>query len=53
MDENGSDIENTKKKLEAERDNYKTQLETAQTALKEFEGIDVNECCLGIETREL
>lgn len=29
--------------LEAERDNYKAQLETAQTSLKEFEGIDVKE----------
>ncbi len=33
----------TKEKLEAERDNYKGQLETAQNALKEFEGIDVKE----------
>lgn len=33
----------TKEKLEAERDNYKGQLETAQNALKEFEGIDINE----------
>lgn len=43
MDENGSDIENTKKKLEAERDNYKSQLETAQEALRSFNGVDVNE----------
>lgn len=43
MSENGSDIERTKQKLEAERDNYKEQLETAQTALKEFEGVDVKE----------
>ncbi|MDE5946333.1 MAG: phage scaffolding protein [Oscillospiraceae bacterium] len=41
--ENTDDINNTKKKLEAERDNYKSQLETAQTALKDFEGIDVKE----------
>lgn len=43
MDENGSDIENARKKSEAERDNYKNQLETAQKALKEFEGIDVKD----------
>lgn len=43
MTENGNDINNAKKKLEAERDNYKEQLETAQTALKEFEGVDVKE----------
>lgn len=43
MAENGSDIENTKKKLEAERDNYKSQLETAQETLKSFDGVDVNE----------
>lgn len=30
-------------KIETARDNYKTQLETAQNALKEFEGVDVNE----------
>jgi len=29
------------RKLEVERDNYKDSLETAQTALKEFEGVDV------------
>ena len=38
-----SDIEKTKARLEAERDNYKEQLETAQNALKEFDGIDVKE----------
>ena len=43
MGENGSDIENTRKKLEAERDNYKSQLETAQETLKSFDGVDVNE----------
>lgn len=40
---NSADIGSAKKKLEAERDNYKTQLETAQTALKDFEGVDVKE----------
>ncbi len=43
MNENGADIEKTKAKLEAERDNYKSQLEAAQTALKEFDGIDLKE----------
>ena len=43
LDINSADIGNAKKKLEAERDNYKTQLETAQTALKDFEGVDVKE----------
>lgn len=43
MAENGMDIEEARSKLEAERDNYKSQLETAQTALKEFDGIDVKE----------
>ena len=43
MDENGADIEKTKTKLEAECDGYKTQLETAQNALKEFEGVDVKD----------
>lgn len=43
MTENGNDVNNAKKKLEVERDNYKTQLETAQTALKDFEGVDVKE----------
>ena len=28
-------------KITTARDNYKSQLETAQTALKEFEGVDV------------
>ena len=28
-------------KITVSRDNYKTQLETAQNALKEFEGVDV------------
>lgn len=43
MSENGSDIEKTKARLEAERDNYKDQLETAQNALKEFDGVNVEE----------
>lgn len=46
MKENGKDIASEQKKLQAaelDRDNYKGQLETAQTALKEFEGIDVKE----------
>ncbi|MBQ8298165.1 MAG: phage scaffolding protein [Ruminococcus sp.] len=43
LDINSADIGNARKKLEAERDNYKTQLETAQTALKDFEGVDVKE----------
>lgn len=30
-------------KIETARDNYKSQLETAQTALKGFEGVDVEE----------
>lgn len=30
-------------KITAARDNYKSQLETAQTALKEFEGVDVKD----------
>lgn len=30
-------------KTVAARDNYKSQLETAQTALKEFDGVDVKE----------
>lgn len=46
MAENGKDIQREKDKIsamEAERDNYKDQLTTAQEALKGFEGIDVNE----------
>jgi hypothetical protein len=42
---NGLDIKREQDKLgkvELERDNYKEQLETAQSALKEFEGIDVD-----------
>lgn len=43
MSENGSDIEKAKARLETERDSYKEQLETAQNALKEFDGVDINE----------
>lgn len=43
MSENGKDIESAKHRLEVERDNYKDSLETAQNALKEFEGVDVKE----------
>lgn len=38
-----AEVEKTKQRLEVERDNYKDQLEGAQTALKEFEGIDVKD----------
>ena len=41
LDINSADIGNAKKKLEVERDNYKGQLETAQNALKEFDGLNV------------
>lgn len=37
-------------KLRASRDNYKSQLETAQDALKEFEGVDVKELQGKIDT---
>lgn len=43
LDLNSADIGKAKSKLEAERDNYKSQLETAQNTLKEFEGVDVKE----------
>ena len=39
MDENGKDIESMK----SERDNYKTQLATAQQTLKSFEGVNIQE----------
>lgn len=35
--------ERVKNRIEVERDNYKDSLETAQNALKEFEGVDVKE----------
>lgn len=46
MAENGKDIESEKKKTakaEEERDTYKENYETAQAALKDFEGVDVKE----------
>ena len=39
MDENGRDIE----AMKSERDNYKSQLTTAQETLKSFEGVNVQE----------
>lgn len=50
LDINSTDIGNAKKKLEAERDNYKSQLETAQDALKKFDGVNVEEIKNTIET---
>ena len=50
---NGLDISSEQKKAEkitAERDNYKSQLETAQNALKDFEGVDVKELKGKIDT---
>lgn len=38
-----AEVNKTVTKLETERDNYKTQYDTAATALKEFEGVDVKE----------
>ena len=43
LDINSADIGKAKSKAETERDNYKSQLETAQDALKEFEGVDVKD----------
>jgi hypothetical protein len=43
MKENGDDINSTRKKLEAERDDYKKRLDAAQESLKSFEGVDVAE----------
>lgn len=46
MAENGKDIQREKdktSKAELERDGYREQLDTAQTTLKEFEGVDVKE----------
>ncbi len=46
MKENGIDIAKEQKKTtaaELDRDNFKAQLETAQTALKDFEGVDVKD----------
>src|SRR5574343_917508 len=50
MTENGNDINKTKEKIEAERDNYKSERETTQTALKDFEGADVKELKGKIDT---
>lgn len=38
-----AEFDKVKQKLETERDGYKTQLDTAQEALKGFEGVDVAE----------
>ena len=46
MDEHGKDVT----KLTTERDNFKNQYETAQTAQKGFEGVDVNELQTKIST---
>ena len=46
MAENGKDIQREQEKIakiETERDSIKEQLDTAQTTLKEFEGVDVQE----------
>ena len=40
---NSADIGKAKSKLESERDNYKSQLETATEQLKAFEGVDVGD----------
>ncbi len=39
MAENGRDVE----KVKGERDDYKSRLDTAQTTLKGFEGVDIND----------
>ena len=38
-----SEFDKVKNRLEVERDNYKDSFETAQNALKEFDGVDVKE----------
>lgn len=38
-----AEFERVKSRLEVERDNYKDSLKTAQTALKKFEGVNVEE----------
>lgn len=38
-----AEFDKVKNRLEVERDNYKDSLETAQNALKEFDGVDVKE----------
>lgn len=53
LKENETDLTTEQKKTqsaELERDNYKGQLETAQTALKEFEGVDIKELQGKIQT---
>lgn len=53
LKENETDITAEQKKTqsaELERDNYKGQLDTAQTTLKDFEGIDVNELQTKVQT---
>ena len=40
---NSADIGKAKTKAEGDRDNYKSQLETATKKLKAFEGVDVND----------
>jgi Fe2+ transport system protein B len=40
---NSADIGKAKSKVEGERDNYKSQLETATEPLKTFEGVDVKD----------
>ena len=40
---NSADIGKAKSKVEGERDNYKSQLETATEQLKAFEGVDVKD----------
>ena len=46
MEENAKDVDAEKektRKAEGERDNYKTQLDTVNTKLEEFEGVDVKD----------
>lgn len=43
LDINSADIGKAKHRIEVERDNYKDSLETAQNALKQFEGVDVDD----------
>ena len=43
LDINSADIGKVKHRIEVERDNYKDSLETAQNALKQFEGVDVDD----------
>ena len=43
MSENGKDIEAAKASITAERDNLRSQLDTVQQSLKQFEGVDVKD----------